>query len=227
MWFLKKNEQISLVKLAYQETITMMELGHQMFKMVTEVLIEDTKQGKLDKIQKMDKKINRYHRDVRKKIYEHLSISHGKDLFESLVILIAVDDSERIGDYNKNIAELIEMMPKRTNFSEYDKIFKNIWNTTDNYFVKTLQAYKNDDEKLASELLKEYTENAEKCEKLIRDIMLADKKATEVRKDYIVLLLLMRYFKRLNAHLKNIASTVVNPFHRIGYSPKKKHLKKK
>ena len=31
--------------------------------------------------------------------------------------------------------------------------------------------------------------------------------------------LIMRYFKRVNAHLKNSATSVINPFHEIGFRP--------
>jgi hypothetical protein len=30
----------------------------------------------------------------------------------------------------------------------------------------------------------------------------------------------MRYLKRVSAHLKNVASSVVNPYHRIGFREK-------
>ena len=36
------------------------------------------------------------------------------------------------------------------------------------------------------------------------------------------LALYFRSLKRINAHLRNVATGVVNPFHRIGYKPKKK-----
>jgi len=32
----------------------------------------------------------------------------------------------------------------------------------------------------------------------------------------------LRYLKRVSAHLKNVATSVVNPYHRIGYKEKKK-----
>ena len=38
----------------------------------------------------------------------------------------------------------------------------------------------------------------------------------------VALALYIRQLKRINSHLRNIASSIVNPFHRIGYKPKKK-----
>ena len=34
--------------------------------------------------------------------------------------------------------------------------------------------------------------------------------------------LYLRYLKRMSAHLKNVATSVVNPYHRIGFREKKK-----
>jgi len=41
-------------------------------------------------------------------------------------------------------------------------------------------------------------------------------------REYAALALYTRYLKRPAAHLSNIASSLVNPFHRIGYKPKAK-----
>ena len=38
--------------------------------------------------------------------------------------------------------------------------------------------------------------------------------------EYATLALYTRYLKRTSAHLTNIASSIVNPFHRIGFKPK-------
>ena len=38
----------------------------------------------------------------------------------------------------------------------------------------------------------------------------------------VALALYIRQLKRINSHLMNVASSVVNPFHRIGFKPKKK-----
>ena len=40
-----------------------------------------------------------------------------------------------------------------------------------------------------------------------------------IEKRFLGLVLIMRYFKRVNAHLKNSATSVINPFHEIGFRP--------
>jgi hypothetical protein len=38
------------------------------------------------------------------------------------------------------------------------------------------------------------------------------------------LALYFRSLKRINGHLRNVTTSVINPFHRIGYKPKKKKV---
>jgi len=40
--------------------------------------------------------------------------------------------------------------------------------------------------------------------------------------DAVSLGMYFRWLKRINSHLRNITSSVVNPFDRIGFKPKKK-----
>jgi phosphate transport system protein len=206
----------SLVHIANENAIRMLEMGHKMFRMVTETLIKDTCKEDLDKIKKIDKEMDQLHREVRRQIYEHLSLSGAKDLFFSLVLLSVVDDSERIGDHSKNIAEIIELLPQKCDFGKLHKSFLKIWKQTDEFFKATLKAFISEDESKAEKILKEYQEIAKTCDGIIASI-LSDKKTKSVKKDIVALILLVRFFKRINAHLKDIASTVINPYPRIGY----------
>jgi phosphate uptake regulator len=83
-------------------------------------------------------------------------------------------------------------------------------------FKLTEESFKEGDAEKGSRAMEQHAEIARFCdsilEELIRDDVIAARKA-------IVCALLTRYLKRISAHLKNIASSVVNPFERIGYRP--------
>jgi phosphate transport system protein len=221
MSFLKRSDKTdqSLVNIANENAIRMLEMGHKLFLMVTETLIKDTCKEDLDKIRKIDKEIDQLHREVRRQVYEHLSLSGAKDLFFSLVLLSVVDDSERIGDHSKNIAEIIEIIPQKCDFGKLHKSFLKIWKQTDELFKRTLKAFISEDESMAEKILQEYRELSNTCDGIITAI-LSDKKTESVKKDIVALILLLRFFKRIDAHLKDIASTVINPYPRIGYKYK-------
>jgi phosphate transport system protein len=215
MSIFQKNDP-SLVTIALKNAIIMLELGQEMFSLVTDSLVKDTEPEKARNIKQMDKEINKIHREVNRQIFEHLAISPNKNLFPSLVLLTVVKDSERIGDYNKNIAELLEMMPEHLDLEKYSDTFQKLWRETTQMFDEAIRAFKEENEQLAHKVLEEYTHISKICDEIIVQI-LTEGKSKGIKKDLVFLVLLMRYFKRVNAHLKNIASTVVNPFHRIGY----------
>jgi phosphate uptake regulator len=216
-----------LVEQAQQETIHALDSSKEMFLTVTKALKEEVNADVLDYVRKMDKKINREQRDVRKKIYEHLSISGGKDLFSSLVLLFVMDHVERIGDYSKNIGDLVEMVPAELDFGEYEKDFENVKTLTTEIFDITRRAFAETNEEAAIEVLRGYKKISKNSKAMLRQVMAQASEKERVPSFYLALVLLLRYMRRVGAHLTSISTTVINPFHRIGYGWKKKRKPKK
>lgn len=198
----------------------MLELGQGMFRQLTQAWTGETQPGELDELKKQDKTINFLHREVRRKVYEHLSLTGNESLFSALVLLSVVDDSERIGDYGKNIAELVSFTPGSLDFGKYADVFERVWKQSNEMFENTIKAIRDDDEKSALLVMDAYVPISNTVDDLI-ERMFREENGDMIKREYVALMLLMRYFKRVDAHLKNIASTVVNPFHRIGYKAKK------
>ena len=209
---------------AKEEAILMLELVQDMFETVTSALSGESSPEKRENITLTDKKVNRIHRRSRRKIFEHLSFAGNRDLFSSLATLSVVNDIERIGDYNKNIADVIDLVPNRLDLQDYGQDFADLWQRTREFFAMTLNAIRDDDINAAAHVLNIYDEVSDICDGIIKKIMIENTNA--IPKDLVALILLLRYFKRVNAHLKNVCSAVINPFHRIGYKPKKKHMVK-
>jgi phosphate uptake regulator len=67
--------------------------------------------------------------------------------------------------------------------------------------------------------MSKYDAISRKCDSIIKAIFESEsfRKKDKVEKHLVAYTMMLRYIKRVNAHLKNVASTVVNPFHRIGY----------
>jgi phosphate uptake regulator len=216
----KGKPKSGLLQEAFDQTVKMFELSQEMFQLVTVALAQESAPDILQTIKQTDKEVNRLHRDVRRKVFEHLSIAGNQDLYSALILLSVVDDTERVGDYNKNIADIITLMPRKLDFGEYTSAFDQVWRETNEFFEASLKAFREDDEASALFVLESYGKLSDVCDEVIEKILTA-KDDQGIRRDLVALVLLMRFFKRVNAHLKNIASTVVNPFHRIGYKPKK------
>src|SRR5690625_4624904 len=98
---------------ALQESYKMLDMDLEMFEASVETLRRSPVGEIPIDIYKMDKQINSYEREVRRKVMTHLSISGPANLSAGLVLVSVVIDIERIGDYAKNIYTLAKSHPAR------------------------------------------------------------------------------------------------------------------
>jgi phosphate uptake regulator len=207
----------SLLDEAKDECLRMLDLGKEMFVIVLSAIKDLTSHEVRDQVALMDKEVNREQREVRKKVFEHLAISRGRDLLEGLRITSIVVDLERIGDYTKNIGELVDMLPGKLEFEAYEDQFQEVRELALSMFDLTKSAVSDNDEEQAREAMRVYDRLSKLCDGTIRSVIEGETLGETVEKCYLGLVLMLRYMKRVGAHLKNIASAVVNPFDSIGY----------
>ncbi|MFH1532744.1 MAG: PhoU domain-containing protein [Pseudomonadota bacterium] len=202
---------------ARNETTLMITTDRRMFDLVLMAVHEDIHDHLRSRIAAMDKEVNEKQREVRRKVFAHLSISRGNDLLQGLELITAVIDLERVGDYTKNIAELVEMVPGVLNFGEQQAAFDKVEALVIEIFNLTTDAFVRSDIDAARKAMSRYNQLSMICDKTLENIVGELKDTDSLEKRKVVLVLLLRYFKRVGAHLKNIATILVNPFHRIGY----------
>ena len=83
------------------ECYEMLDLCHTMVKAsVKSLRHSETAEVAVD-LYEMDKKLNAFERDVRRKVMTHLSLGHTADIGSGLTLVSIVIDMERIGDYTK------------------------------------------------------------------------------------------------------------------------------
>lgn len=206
-----------LIDSASREAVVSLENGKAMYVKVMAALRHEVDANTIEEVKKMDWEINQHQIDVRKMVFEHLSISSGSDLFTSLVLLSVVIDTERIGDYVKNISEIIENFPSKMEFDEFENVVEELDEKTVLLFDLTKEAFVEGDEAKAETVMDIYGKISPLCDNTIKTILNEKAAGGTVKTSYLVLVLMIRHIKRITAHLKNIASTVVNPFDRIGY----------
>ena len=80
-------------------------------------------------------------------------------------------------------------------------------------FPKLKRAFEKSDEKLAKEILRDYTSIKVECDKILTDLFDQELSTNEA----VVTAMLSRYFKRINSHLSNIASGIVYPLNEIDF----------
>ena len=173
----------------------------------------------LTDIYERDRQINRYEREVRRKILTHLSISQEPDINLGLVLTAVVIDIERIGDLTKNIAELAAGSPEAFDGGELGGEIAELEEIVDGMFVDIGPALEGDGEDLARGIIRNHQELSDRVKRGL--LLLRSNKALAGQAGRAVTAALyLRHLKRVSAHLKNVATSVVNPYHRIGFEEK-------
>jgi Na+/phosphate symporter len=214
-------KQNTLMDKAFQRSYEMLDLTNEMFLKSKDVLRnKDHAQVDFD-INDEDSAINKYQREVRKDVFNHLTLTGTDQLASGLILVSIVIDIERIGDYTKNIVEIAINHPARLLGGQFEENLVKIENAVEDNFRRTIDCFKNADEEAGREVVTDYKWVSKESDK---DLMLLVNEADKSIKcgSAVALALYLRALKRVNSHLRNVASSVVNPFHRIGYKPKKK-----
>jgi len=214
----------SLLDISMAECKEMLEIDLQMFTEAQETLRKGPdKEAKLD-IYNYDKKVNKLERSVRKKILTHLAVGSKLDLNRALILTSIVIDLERIGDYTKNMYELAIIKNGQLNPSKWSEKLDQIEADIVKSFSTLIGLFStlNPDKVIAEEVIEQLLHYTKIFDDNIAEIIRGEVSDLSPS-DAAVLVLYMRYLKRISAHLRNVATGIVNPMHRIGFKVKKKH----
>ena len=207
-----------LLSQAWDESREMMALSEDMFSSAIKYMRRGAKIKKLRKLKKEDKKINEFQQNVRKKVVTHFSVSKNVDsLPNGLVLLHMVIDVERLGDYTKNILDMAIYYPEALVSEELLPNLNILENEVMSRFQKTCEAVGRQDLVLAEKLLKTHQKSLATVSDGIVHDCISGKVEFQNHKQATVVPLYSRYLKRIGSHLKNISTTMVNPYEYIGY----------
>ena len=207
----------SLFEQALSECHEMLEIVHEMFNSSANSLRNPKTEEHPLNIYEMDKKINHFERDVRRKIMTHLTVNPQQDLSSGLVLVSVVIDIERMGDYTKNIYDLAVKYPEKLSTGKYEDAISKMEDDVRNYLNQTIDAFKNQDIELGRKLMEEYKTDISSVSNEIVNEVVASKDSELSAGQASALCLYLRYLKRISAHSRNLISSIVNPFERIGY----------
>ena len=206
---------------AWASSNEMLTLSHVMFTDAIGALRSGEKNKVIKGIKQRDTDINKYQRDIRKKVVTYYSISKDvTNLDSGLVLINMVVDIERIGDYTKNILDLAKHHPKKFVSEKISDDLRVVEKAVIERFGNTIKAVEEMDEEVAKELIKSYRSDLGKLSDNLVASSISGKLQIGVEHKASSMVLYARYLKRIGAHLKNITSVVVNPFESIGYNTK-------
>ncbi|MBU1133569.1 MAG: hypothetical protein KJ569_01505 [Candidatus Omnitrophica bacterium] len=197
----------------------MLEDSHSMFTSVCSRLLHNEKEEDLEKkIYDIDRNVNDLEKDIRKRIIEHLSLQPSVDVSTCLLLMSVVKDAERLGDYSKNLLEVANFLDKPINKEKYSGLFSNIEEKISELFKQAKAAFIESDEDKAVMSWKYERDIAKRCDKIVQELAKSSFSVNEA----VCFTLIARYFKRLVAHLTNIATSVILPLSELDYFDEKR-----
>jgi len=217
--FIKIWKKQDLSTQMLEKYLKTLETDYEMYKEAVRCLRQcDDTDLQID-IYKTDKIINKSEREIRKNVLTHLLMFDKSEIQAGLTLTSIVIDIERIGDYTKNIADMVVLHPKKLSAGKYEDTLISIEKRIDDFFKITLEAFPISDVEMARKVVRGYRDVSKNC--TLTTISLIKGEGDFSVSDAVTLSLYIRFLKRVGAHLFNICTSIVNPFHRIGFSEKK------
>lgn len=209
-----------LLKQAWDESFEMLDIDQEMFLEAIRILRETDGTQVDQEIRRKDKIINRYEQEVRRKVMTHCTLQGPNELPSGMVLVSIVIDIERIGDFCKDIVDLAGTFPRRLQGGKLEEDLQRIEEAVKYSFVQSKTCLESSDETAAWQLLQEYKWVNGLCKKCVAALI--DEEDKDIGPgEAVALALYLRWLRRINAHLRNVTTAVVNPFDRLGFKPKK------
>jgi phosphate uptake regulator len=165
-------------------------------------------------IYKQDVKINKLERKIRKAVVAHLSFPENtQSVPYCLALMSLVKDVERIGDYAKNIAEVRDFFAGQLPMDDHLAELQEIRSAVEEAFSVTAEVFAEAQTERAMTLIHHGQNVGRRCDGLVEAIAQSSYDAATSA----ALVLGTRYYKRINAHIVNVLTSVVMPLHKLDY----------
>jgi phosphate transport system protein len=204
-----------LLSQAFDNFNAMLETAERLFDRVTDVLLcKPEAELRSEDLCNQDDRINELEHEVREKIVEYLTFEPQGNMPAALLLFSIVKDAERLGDFCKDIMDIAAHFPRDKSLGGYAGVFLQMEAQLEEMFSKARNSFLKSDETLARDVVKTRETVKGKCRELLARVMADDRLNSETAASYA---LAIYFFKRVAAHLLNIASSVLVPVVKIGH----------
>ena len=202
-----------------EKLVHMIGDAHWMFRSVTTLLFkgDGDDPDAVKAIYDRDVIINQTERDIRKQLVEHLSFLPGSDVPTCLILMSVVKDAERIGDFCKNILEVVRWLKAPLDGDAFAGEFRSMIGEISAAFGPTAKCFEESDRALGQQVLEKTRGLAKQADLLVEKLLETDIPCRRA----VSYTLLARYLKRVSAHLANIATSTVMPLHKLDFFDEK------
>ncbi len=159
-----------------------------------------------------DRGINKAQRDVRRDLMVHVSVHDTADLPLVLAYMSTVKDAERIGDYAKNVYDIVkygadfEDAPDREELQAYRERVSQL-------LLDAAEVFKNQDSEAAQVLIDKADGFLDDYDDHVKAAYRYEGPASEA----VSRALYYRYLKRITAHVMNFLTSLTMPIDRLDY----------
>ncbi len=217
MW----KELLSILKGGSPQIHELSEQFKEMLGIAEKMVLEASKlywdnEPAPDRVQALrehDIKVNQLERQIRKKAATHLTVSARQDVPYALLMMSLVKDVERLGDYAKNLSEASQLVSTPLPDDELTRELRDIRDSVENLAKEAANVLDDSNVERATRLTTEGRTVAKRCDALLAKLAASDYSPGNVVK----LTLGARYYKRLDAHLLNLISSLIMPLHKLDY----------
>ena len=166
------------------------------------------------RIYAQDVEINKLERAIRRQVVAHLSFRDNYlDVPYCLLLMSLVKDVERLGDYAKNLSEVVDVRSAPLPDDEIARELQEIRLGVESALRNMQEIFDASDRDRALEYIEQGRSLAHRCDVLIgRNASSTHDPATTT-----AIVLGVRYYKRLGGHALNVLSSVVMPLDKIDY----------
>ncbi len=164
---------------------------------------------------KLDVKVNKLERRLRKRIVSHLALSGGADSVYGLLLMSLVKDAERVGDYAKNLSEVYEEGGGKLPVGDDHNLAElhGLRETAEGILADVGRVFSESDSTAAPTLIEHGVSGAKRADAMLRTVASGPYDAATA----CTLILGARYYKRIIAHVVNVLTGVVMPIHKLDY----------
>jgi len=196
----------------------MLDLTQNMTHLAGQIFFGEEEKSARDQVLRLDIQVNELERVIRRALLVHLAVpGNSVDVPYSLLLMSLVKDVERLGDYAKNLAEIVDIRPEPHPEGQVLSELMAIRQSVAVAYQSCAKVVTSAQRKEATELIRRGRETARRCDQLITGIGSSDYDAATTT----AFILGTRYYKRINAHVLNVLSSVVMPLDKVDYYDEK------
>ena len=161
-----------------------------------------------------DAQVNALEQTIRRQVILHLSLPGNEaDVPYSLLLISLVKDVERLGDYAKNLSEIVDIRPEPLPAGPLLDDLRGVRDGVEKMFSAVAEVFRAAERDAALVLIRDGRALARRCDRLVTRVGRGDCDAGTTA----ALILATRYYKRIGGHLLNVLSSVVMPLDKVDY----------